>query len=149
MENNYIYFKKEISRAGKRIPVLIGINEQAFIKAVDSKWDSFIFATNDEEIAYLKIGKYIFSLYTIGDILVKDLCNNKEYTNKDYEKIQEIAISEEIYDEKLFEIIENNWFAVSVSEENHTFDDIVFTDTPKTENDLIDSLINITKYFLV
>lgn len=148
---NLSIFRKTTKVNEEEVQLLIIINREAFEEAVKSNWDSFVFADNNAEIAYLEIGQYVFSLYVTGDIFVKDLIRGKEYTNKDKEILKELAISKEIYDENKYEIIENNWFAISLSTESdtirdgkilyNTYEDFTFTDSPKTVEELIELLM--------
>lgn len=151
---NKIVLRRNVEVNEKEVEVLIVINKEAFEKAVKSNWDSFVFADNDTEIAYLKIGAYVYPLYVTGDILIKDLINNKEYTNKDSKLLEKLALSKELYDESKFEIINNNWFNILISCEAkiqedgamlyHSYEDIVFEETPTTIEELAEILISKT-----
>lgn len=115
-------------------------------------WESLYFPFNDEEFASVKIKRdediLEFSLITTGDINIIDKKTDETYTNNDHEVIKKIIETKEIYNEELYEVVDNNWFEILISLNNYTADSIVFCEEPKTIDDFKKALISIAKNVL-
>lgn len=137
-------------RNGKEVPVKLFIYN-SIQDAINCKWDSLVFGSNEDSFISLDYEGYCFSLVTNGDIAVTDVNNGINYTNSDFKNLKELAISEEIYSDNYI-IDSSNSFQIEYGsiirkdreliEFERIHEPINFNEKPRTENELIDIFVN-------